>query len=288
MSSSSSQQQQQQQNQQPNLLSEAQQKLLAHLGTDFVLGRIRHSHRTSSDPTSSSTLSPPIHCPSWACILLPCIPYLVPSLSLFRQIEPKEAEVLVTRYTSPNKKPLTCWIRYDASGLQVGDIVRISQGEVIAADIVLLSLYTTENPLAQNQPNSILIDYEKVTGQTRPVLYTQHITSSSTLIYMYCGGTILQGSCIGIVVATGKDTITNQWIQQGLWPPQPGEDLSLYIHVHMHPQEGFIEAVVKVPQPPLTKYQQVVRRLGYRPSWTRIQTNAKDEEKLALNMSDVV
>ena len=290
------------------LLSDVQQRLLSHLGTDYSLGRVRN--RSSGPLSESHVLAPPIQCPAWACILLPCIPYLVPSLTLFRHIEPKEAEVLVTRYNNANKKPTTSWICYDASSIQVGDVVRISQGDVLPADIVLLSIIhsdssntTTATPAtpataATTTLGSILIDYEKVTGQPRPSMYTlQDLTtpsssSSSTLHYLFCGGTLIQGSFIGIVVAVGNDTITSQWIQQGLWPPQPGDvDLASFIDIFIHPQQGSIRATVvqSSSQPTFSKYQRFLRRLGYphHPgmSHRNKKKNKSDEEKLALNQS---
>ena len=186
---------------------------------------------------------------------------------------------------------ITSWIHYDASSVQLGDVIRISKGDIIPADTVVLFLNPNSSPPQETVlqewkedfkqqhvfltdssgvSTSLVIDYRRVLGQaSRPTLWTTdpHPTttsSSSSLMYLYCGGTVIQGSCIGVVVSIGMSTVLGQLIQYGLWPPQMHQDLSQQIHNHIHPEYGSIYTHIQIPQPPMTWIQQFINKLGYR------------------------
>eukprot|EP00566_Odontella_aurita_P022137 CAMPEP_0113533894 /NCGR_PEP_ID=MMETSP0015_2-20120614/4867_1 /TAXON_ID=2838 /ORGANISM="Odontella" /LENGTH=235 /DNA_ID=CAMNT_0000433015 /DNA_START=324 /DNA_END=1033 /DNA_ORIENTATION=+ /assembly_acc=CAM_ASM_000160 len=112
-------------------LSRSQLDLLSTLSASYTDGLATSdaSRRRSDSGGVLNVVLPPINCPKWVCCLLPCIKS-IPSMKLFRQIEPEDAEVMRDGR----------WVRYDAASLVKGDIVRLSDGDAVPADCVVLSL----------------------------------------------------------------------------------------------------------------------------------------------------
>ena len=101
--------------------------------------------RESVHHDAFNVVPPPIDCPGWLCIILPCINHFK-SMKSFKTCVPEDAEVL------RNGK----WIRYDASSLVVGDVIRVQEGDTIPADCVIA--------IANDVYDDLLVDMRVVTG----------------------------------------------------------------------------------------------------------------------------
>eukprot|EP00934_Nitzschia_sp_Nitz4_P001986 Nitzschia sp. Nitz4//scaffold180_size44305//12238//12822//NITZ4_007236-RA/size44305-processed-gene-0.19-mRNA-1//-1//CDS//3329539458//1986//frame0 len=149
---------------------------------------------------SFNVISPPVNCPGWVCCLLPCIKS-IPSMKAFASIKPDDAEVL------RNAK----WIRYDASSLVRGDIIRLDEGDIIPADCILLEVSDGE----------LLVDLKLITGEERLKTVTpQELESATSQQKLYMGGKVVQGSATAVICAIGPDTLLAQIIREGKFPPK--------------------------------------------------------------------
>eukprot|EP01083_Nonionella_stella_P000620 1756_1 len=201
-------------------LSKEQVDLLKSLSTDYEKGL------PSSDIGESeyNIIPAPLNCPQWACIILPCINHL-PSMKLYKVIKPTEAEV----------RKDSKWVIYDAASITKGDIIRISDGDIVPADVVVLSLGMDfarvpeegeEDGDSDDQgpgifTEEIVVDSSNVNGYSK----TQNVSVSSTNAIiarteLYAGSMILQGTCMAVVTKTGSDTLLGTLIKEGNWPPK--------------------------------------------------------------------
>lgn len=199
-------------------LSKAQSDLLARLGTDAEIGLTtdQASARREGDGTFN-VVDPPINCPSWVCCLLPCIRH-VPSMKTFNQIKPEDAEV------KRNGK----WVRYDASSLVRGDIIRLEAGDIVPADAVAI-----------DSSADLLVDHRLVTGEDKPVGSSSSgggeggdegdleaaadgtpADARPPLLKLFWGGQVVQGSAVAAVTAIGPRTLAASLIRQGQFPPK--------------------------------------------------------------------
>jgi hypothetical protein len=135
-------------------LSQAQLDQLEQLNTNIEKGLTTDDAAARlSESGGLNTVAPPIHCPAWICCLLPCLKHLK-SMKAFRQIKPEDAEVL------RNGK----WIRYDATSLVKGDIIRLEERDMVPADCIVLCLdYDAVAPF-----ETLLVDHCHVTGEDKP------------------------------------------------------------------------------------------------------------------------
>jgi hypothetical protein len=183
-------------------LSPAQEQLLEQLGSNVAHGLTTDevSARREQDG-SFNVVDPPINCPSWICCLLPCIKH-VPSMKAFRQVQPEDAEVL------RNGK----WIRYDASSLVKGDIIRMEEGDIVPADCVVLSVQSE---------GDFLVDVRCVAGEDKPrVAYAVPKTGTVQPIQLFMGGQVVQGSGMAVVTAIGPKTLLASLIRDQRFPPK--------------------------------------------------------------------
>lgn len=214
-------------------LSKEQVQLLKTLKTDYVKGLPKPSD-TVTDETEYNIIPPPLNCPQWACIILPCLNHL-PSMKLFKLIRPTEAEV----------RKDSKWVIYDAISITKGDIIRISDGDIVPADVVVLSLGMDfvdvppseddeEKGLEDNdkqdteQPSDeglfvgdVVVDSSSVNGFTKPQTITvANVSAIENNTTLYAGSMLLQGSCIAVVTKTGPETLLGTLIKKGKWPPK--------------------------------------------------------------------
>jgi len=183
-------------------LSKPQTDLLDRLKTnaDSGLTTDEASARREADG-SFNVVDPPINCPSWVCCLLPCIKH-VPSMKAFRQIKPDDAEV------KRNGK----WIRYDATSLVKGDILRIEEGDIVPADCVVLSL---------ESPSDLLVDHRSVTGEDKPRSSSAvNERGSAQPTRLFWGAHVVQGSAIAVATAIGPNTLVASLIRGKRFPPR--------------------------------------------------------------------
>lgn len=137
----------------------------------------------------------------------------------FRLVQPEDAEVL------RNKK----WIRYDAASLVVGDIVRLVEGDVVPADVVVISLGMEHADDAEGGKTTgemdMTVDSHFITGEAKPRRIsneTNGYVGAATILYY--GSRVLEGACIALVVSTGKRVLLARLIQEKRWPTK--EDIS--------------------------------------------------------------
>ena len=154
----------------------------------------------------------------------PCINH-VPSMKQFKLIQPDDAEVMRDGQ----------WIRYDHASLVVGDVVRLVEGDVVPADVAVISLgmdhvdTTTivdeergnnTSTTTDNNMMDITVDSHLITGETKPrQISNQSNGTVDNLTTLYYGSRVLEGACIAIVTATGCRTVLAKLIKEGRWPP---------------------------------------------------------------------
>eukprot|EP01083_Nonionella_stella_P083292 230246_1 len=231
-------------------LSKEHNDILTSLSTNYRTGPQSQQNQQSSnydayggfDPSAYpaaydlNIISPPLNCPKWACVVLPCINHL-PSMKLYQQIIPRDAEV----------RQGNDWICYDASSLNKGDIVRLSEGDVIPADVCLLSLGSefvsdykdpendndNDNDNEKNSRGSVpgvigstsselIVDSSNVNGQRPQTISAKDNDNGSGTVEaleLYAGSVVLQGEAIVVVTKIGKDTMLASMIAKGEWPP---------------------------------------------------------------------
>jgi E1-E2 ATPase/Cation transporter/ATPase, N-terminus len=192
------------------------QQLLRRFDVSFESGLTTNEvHSRREDVGYYNTVPPPIQCPAWICCLLPCIRY-VPSMKLYQQIQPEDAEV---------RRNNGRYVRYDASTLVCGDIIRIEEGDVIPADCIVLQLL-------EGKSDELLVDHRYITGDEKPVSVkrNKNILSSSvdgaasscfnvdTISTIYWGGRVVLGSALAICVAVGPNTYVSKLIQAKQFP----------------------------------------------------------------------
>ena len=213
-------------------LSKEQVQLLKTLSTDYEKGLPKSSK--VEDESEYNVIPPPLNCPQWACIILPCLNHL-PSMKLFKAIRPTEAEV----------RKESKWVIYDAVSITRGDIIRISDGDTVPADVVVLSIgmdfvdvppseddeekvleeienEDTEEPKDEGLfVGEIVVDSSNVNGFTKPQTITaENVSAIDNNTTLYAGSMVLQGSCIAVVTKTGSETLLGTLIKKGRWPPK--------------------------------------------------------------------
>ncbi len=222
----------------PMKLSKQQINLLKSLSTNYEEGLPASPLSADfDDEPEYNIIPPPLNCPKWACIILPCINH-VPSMKLFKVIKPTEAEV------RKNSK----WVVYDSVSICKGDIIRLNDGDTVPADVVVLSLgmdfvhipKTNDEEegkegtaAVKNQDDQkgfaveeLVVDSSNVNGYAKPQSISVD-TSTGTVkaVELYAGSMILQGCCIAVVTKTGTDTLLSTLMRKGKWPPKEQIDI---------------------------------------------------------------
>lgn len=145
-----------------------------------------------------NVVPPPVDCPAWLCIVLPCINHLK-SMKAHKNCIPEDAEVL------RNGK----WIRYDAASLVLGDVIRLEEGDIVPADCVVA---------VEGDNDDLLVDLRAVTGQTRPKQVNGNAHKTRNQRTLLFGGTVVQGRATALVTAIGTDTTLGQLIKNRKFP----------------------------------------------------------------------
>lgn len=178
------------------MMTQTQQELLEKLETNLETGLTtdQASQRREQDG-AFNVVRPPVDCPAWLCILLPCIRH-IPSMKAFSAIRPDDAEVL------RNSK----WVRYDCSSLVKGDVVRIEEGDFVPGDCVVLNVSSEEE---------LLVDLRSITGEEN-----LRSISSDKMTTLYFGGMVVQGSATAVITAIGPNTLLANLIREKRFPPK--------------------------------------------------------------------
>lgn len=181
--------------------SSAQEELLNQLKVDWKTGlSADDATQRREEDGCFNVVAPPIDCPSWLCIVLPCIKSF-PSMKVFRMIKPEDAEV----------RRGGKWVRYDATSLVRGDIIRLEEGDVVPGDCVVLSV----------DGDQMLVDCRYVTGEDKPRTCKKDPNSGiSKPVQLFLGTHIVEGSGEAVVTAIGPNTMLASIIREKRFPPQ--------------------------------------------------------------------
>mmetsp|Transcript_8638 Transcript_8638/g.18235 ORF Transcript_8638/g.18235 Transcript_8638/m.18235 type:complete len:236 (+) Transcript_8638:65-772(+) len=200
-------------------LSAVQKDALSSYGANYAKGLTAAEateRRRDIKHGGLNTVKKPLNCPSWVCCLLPCIRH-IPSMKLFKQIEPEDAEVLRDGR----------WVRYDAPSLVRGDIIRLEEGDVVPADCTVLSLGLESididgdvSDLAADSSIELVVDVKDVTGESKPRSSKIRSDGTASPTQLFYGSHVNQGSCIALVTAVGSNTMLSSLIQDSRWPPK--------------------------------------------------------------------
>jgi len=165
-------------------------------------------------------------------------------MKLFKQVQPEDAEVL-----RQGK-----WICYDAKSVTVGDIVRVSEGDTVPADCILLSLgmehtsedVVPESPYKANDGENIglTVDHNLVTGEEDLRTFSKRSDGTVPEGRILCGGKVTQGSGIAVVVAVGNKTVLGILIEQGKWPVSQDMSEELDVQLPLEVIEGEDQSTV--------------------------------------------
>ena len=143
-----------------------------------------------------NVVDPPIRCPAWACVVLPCIKR-IPSVKLFGQIEPSEAEILRDSE----------WMVYDAASVVRGDVIKLAEGDIIPADGFVIEVISEE----------LVVDFSGVTGEVKPRIATKG--GGGDALKVCYGARVLQGSGLVQVTNIGQNTLLSKLMKSKKWPP---------------------------------------------------------------------
>lgn len=197
-------------------LTASQKDLLDKLDTSYSTGLSNESastRRKESGFPNGARLTPPMDCPAWACVLLPCINHM-PSMKMFRMVQPDDAEVLRE----------SRWICYDAASLVPGDIIRLNAGDTVPADCTILSLGMSKiDEVSEDDLLSVeelAVDHKLIFGEKKPRTVNLNKDLTCPPRQLFCGGMVLGGSTIAVVTAVGNQTLLASLIRDGKWPVQ--------------------------------------------------------------------
>jgi Cation transport ATPase len=196
------------------MLSQEQKDLLASLSANYKTGRSLSSSNGNVNEHEShrceelNIINPPLNCPKWACIILPCINH-IPSMKLFKSIVPREAEVRIG----------SRWVCYDASSLNRGDIIRLSEGDTVPADARLLSLgpdFVDDDGDEEEEQDGdgfdqdeeatleLVVDSNHITGETKPRIISLNPDNKTVnAVELFAGSVVLHGEAIAVVTKIG-------------------------------------------------------------------------------------
>lgn len=166
--------------------------------------------RESVHRDAFNVVPPPVDCPAWLCVVLPCINHLK-SMKAHKNCIPEDAEVL------RNGK----WIRYDAASLVIGDFIRLEEGDIVPADCVI----AFDGDGDGDNNGDLLVDLRVVTGQSRPKQLNRDNATTRSQRTLFFGGTVVQGRATALVTAIGTETVLGQLIKNGKFPvPEKDSD----------------------------------------------------------------
>lgn len=217
-------------------LSQYQEKLLASHQTDPFTGlsQSQVSQIQNNASNGLNLMNSPLNLPSWVCCLLPCLKH-IPSMKLFKQITPEDAEVFRDSH----------WVCYDAASVLKGDIIRLSDGDLVPADCTVLSLgmewdtnnsESTQKSIVVNSMEELLVDISNITGEDRPRIACLMKDGTTTPTRLFYGSRVIQGSCLALVTSIGEHTLLAKLIREKKWPPKAKNgyaSIGTEEHVHL-------------------------------------------------------
>ena len=187
---------------------------IAKVGVDPAVGLSRDDAIARRSLHGPNRVTPPVNCPSWVCCLLPCL-LRTPSMQAYQNALPKE--VTVRRKQSNNK---TRKLRMDATSLVYGDVVELHAGDIVGADVRVLE-WANDCQVDQSSIAGESCDLEGGTVVWRKQASTEctnaHDPVLSENIFLM-SSRVIQGSAVGVVIATGDNTVWGQLLAAHEWP----------------------------------------------------------------------
>lgn len=221
--------------------------LLSQLGVDPRVGLSRDDAMARRSLYGANRVTPPINCPSWVCCLLPCL-LRTASMQAFHAALPREA-VVRRQATSALGGPAAASppssqatgtaaaaskkqqqqprkshsLRMDASSLVYGDIVELSAGDLVSADMRVVECsddcVVDQSTLAADDG-----DVESERSLIRKLVAVQldgrersddPLRARNVLLM---ASRVVRGHAVGVVIATGDRTLWGQLLAKHQWP----------------------------------------------------------------------
>lgn len=181
-------------------VEDSSKSLVNHLQTGWTSDEALVMREKSGDDGTFNVVKPPIDCPAWLCIMLPCIKNF-PSMKAFKSVCPDDAEVCRSGQ----------WIRYDAASLVLGDVIQLEEGDLVPADCVVVAV--------DDGDVALLVDLKAVTGLERPKSVSNDANSRGQR-QLFMGGTVVQGRATALVTSIGPYSLLGKLIREGRFPPK--------------------------------------------------------------------
>ncbi|KAJ0395178.1 hypothetical protein ATCC90586_001939 [Pythium insidiosum] len=199
---------------------ESSTDFLAQIGVDLAVGLSRDDAMARRALYGPNRVTPPVNCPSWVCCLLPCL-LRTPAMQAYQRVVPREATV---RRAAPGGKSRK--LRLDATSLVYGDVVELQAGDVVGADIRVLECSVdcvVDQHVLVGEAGDAHDDVEsggRVARRSkrvdsRPTDCKDPLVSRNVLLM---ATTVVQGSAVGVVVATGDHTVWGRMLSEHRWP----------------------------------------------------------------------
>jgi len=103
-----------------------------------------------------------------------------------------------------------CWIKIDITSIVPGDIIMVSSGNRMGADIRILSSKDCQFN------TSTLTGDKKIVKVDPKAMGTDNFLQSPNMAFT--GYLCTNGECEGVVIATGDDTVIAKMIRKKEWP----------------------------------------------------------------------
>lgn len=186
-------------------------------------------------------VTPPLHCPSWICCLIPCITR-ISSMVAYRQALPVKATVR----RQSDRLGGSQLVHMDPASLVYGDVVEIRENDVIPADLRVIECssdcivdqsvfltYASASKVCTNSESDDQEEYVNILkdhGAERDLEQQAHGHLKQVLVetmsddplkscnILLMGTRISEGTATGIVIATGDQTFWGQLISLNQWP----------------------------------------------------------------------
>ncbi|TMW59330.1 hypothetical protein Poli38472_004399 [Pythium oligandrum] len=199
---------------------------LAKVGVDPVTGLSRDDAMARRSMYGVNRVTPPVNCPSWVCCLLPCL-LRTPSMQAYQRVVPHEATVRRAQGASgkPGRR-----LRMDATSLVYGDVVEIKAGEAVGADVRVIECsddcVVDQSTLVGGNDDDEEEEEDVESGQFSTLRRRKKVSTeasdrsdplaSANVLLMTT--TLIRGSAVGVVIATGDATVWGQMLAQHQWP----------------------------------------------------------------------
>lgn len=173
--------------------------ILKQYGANAEKGLTSNEAKAKRNSGGLNIIPPPLSAPAWLCCLLPC---LLKTKSMMEYNECVPEHVMVKRNN--------CWIKIDITSIVPGDIIMVSSGNRLGADIRIISSKDC-------QFNTSTLTGDKKITKVDPKASGSDIFLQSPNMG-FTGYLCTNGECEGVVIATGDDTVIAKMIRKKEWP----------------------------------------------------------------------